>query len=105
MTIKHLMQRWQDDVLRHQVVKTAHDNYKTIADYHIVPTLGRKRVVEAHSSRRRRIGLGQAGRGLLGEHGAAHSGRALPSPRPSCSQGGGGEKCGDDDTGPEGDPA
>lgn len=44
MTIKHLMQRWQDDVLRHQVVKTAHDNYKTIADYHIVPTLGRKRV-------------------------------------------------------------
>jgi integrase len=44
MTIKHLLQRWEQDVLRHRVARTAFDNYKSLADHHIEPTLGRKRV-------------------------------------------------------------
>lgn len=44
MTIKQLLQRWQKEVLRHQVAPTAFDNYKSLADHHIEPTLGRKRV-------------------------------------------------------------
>jgi hypothetical protein len=31
-------------VLRHRVARTAFDNYKSLADHHIEPTLSRKRV-------------------------------------------------------------
>jgi integrase len=44
MTIKQLLERWQEDVLRHQVATGAYDNYKSLAKHHIEPTLGRKRV-------------------------------------------------------------
>ncbi len=44
MTIKQLLTRWEEDVLRHQVARSAYDNYKSLADHHIGPTLGRKRV-------------------------------------------------------------
>jgi integrase len=44
MTINQLFTRWHDDVLRHQVAPSAADNYKSIADNHIIPTLGRKKV-------------------------------------------------------------
>jgi len=46
MTIKQILQRWESDVLRHQVATAAFDNYKSIADHHIVPILGRKRVTK-----------------------------------------------------------
>lgn len=44
LTISQLMTRWHDDVLRHQVAPSAANNYKAIADHHIIPTLGRKKV-------------------------------------------------------------
>jgi hypothetical protein len=46
MTVAQLFERWHDDVLRHQVARIAADNYKSIADHHIVPHLGRKKVVQ-----------------------------------------------------------
>jgi len=44
MTVAQLLIRWHDDVLSHQVAPSAAGNYKTIADHHIVPTLGRRQV-------------------------------------------------------------
>jgi integrase len=44
MTVSQLFTRWHDDVLRHQVAPSAAENYKSIADNHIIPTLGRKKV-------------------------------------------------------------
>ena len=46
MTVAQLMQRWHDDVIRHQVVRSTADNYKSVSDHHIVPALGRKRLKE-----------------------------------------------------------
>jgi integrase len=46
MTVAQLMQRWHDDVIRHQEVRSTVDNYKSVADHHIVPVLGRKRLKE-----------------------------------------------------------
>jgi integrase len=45
LTVSQLLARWYDDVLRHQVSESASSNYKSVADNHIVPTLGRKKVV------------------------------------------------------------
>lgn len=45
LTVAQLLTRWHDDVLRHQVAPNAASNYKGIADNHIVPTLGRKKIV------------------------------------------------------------
>lgn len=42
LTVSALLTRWHDDVLRHHVSKSAADNYKSVADHHIVPMLGRK---------------------------------------------------------------
>ncbi|HEY1988120.1 MAG TPA: tyrosine-type recombinase/integrase [Acidimicrobiales bacterium] len=44
ITVAQLLGRWHDNVLRHQVAKSAADNYKSVADHHIVPSLGRKKV-------------------------------------------------------------
>jgi integrase len=44
MTVSQLIDRWKSDVLHHQVAQTAADNYAAIAEHHIIPTLGRKRV-------------------------------------------------------------
>ncbi len=46
MTVAQLLERWHADVLRHQVARTASDNYKSVADHHIVPVLGRKKLKE-----------------------------------------------------------
>jgi integrase len=43
-TVGVLLDRWFADVLRHQVAKTALENYRTVADRHIRPALGRKRL-------------------------------------------------------------
>lgn len=42
LTVAQLLDRWYTDVLRHQVSTVASRNYKRVADYHIVPTLGKK---------------------------------------------------------------
>jgi len=46
MTVAQLLDRWYSDVLRHQVALSAADNYKSIADNHIRPSLGRKKVAK-----------------------------------------------------------
>ncbi len=46
MTVAQLMERWYADVVRHQVTRSTSDNYKSVADHHIVPFLGRKRLKE-----------------------------------------------------------
>ncbi|MCL4552527.1 MAG: site-specific integrase [Candidatus Marsarchaeota archaeon] len=44
LTISQLLTSWHDDILRHQVAPSAASNYKAIADHHIIPALGRKKV-------------------------------------------------------------
>ena len=44
MTVAQLLDRWYSDVLRHQVARNVADNYRSIADHHIRPALGQKRV-------------------------------------------------------------
>jgi integrase len=44
MTVGQLLDRWYSDVLRHQVAPNAADNYKSIADNHIRPSLGNTKV-------------------------------------------------------------
>lgn len=45
LTVSQLLTRWFNDVLRHQVSISAATSYKSVADNHIVPTLGRKKLV------------------------------------------------------------
>ena len=44
MTLSQLLDRWFDDVMRHQVAPSALENYRSIARIHLKPTLVRKRV-------------------------------------------------------------
>jgi integrase len=44
MTVNQLLDRWFNDVLRHQVASPALANYQSIAEHHIRPTLGRKQL-------------------------------------------------------------
>ena len=46
MTFAGLVDRWQDEVLRHQVAPSTADNYKSIVDHHVLPTLGRAKVAK-----------------------------------------------------------
>src|SRR5450759_2890698 len=44
ITVKTLFDRWFNDVMRHRIAGSALDNYRTIANLHIIPVLGRRRV-------------------------------------------------------------
>jgi integrase len=44
VTVDHLLDRWFRDVLRHQVASPALANYESIAEHHIRPKLGSKRL-------------------------------------------------------------
>jgi len=44
LTVEQLVERWYDEVLRHQVAMSAADNYRSIAKRHVYPTLGKKRL-------------------------------------------------------------
>jgi integrase len=46
LTVSQLLERWHRDVLRHQVAPIAAENYKSVADHHLVPALGRKHVTK-----------------------------------------------------------
>ncbi|MGA2970173.1 MAG: tyrosine-type recombinase/integrase [Acidimicrobiales bacterium] len=46
LTVAQLLNSWHSDVLRHQVAPSAASNYKSVADCHIIPVLGRKLVVK-----------------------------------------------------------
>jgi integrase len=43
-TVAKLLRRWDTDVLSTQVMPLARENYRSIAERHIIPTLGRKQV-------------------------------------------------------------
>ena len=43
-SVSQLITLWYSDALRHQVAISASDNYRAIAQNHIAPTLGSKRV-------------------------------------------------------------
>ena len=46
LTVAQLLNSWYSDVLRHQVAPSASANYKSVADCHIIPTIGRKLVAK-----------------------------------------------------------
>ena len=46
LTVNQLLDRWFDDVMRHQVASPALSNYETIARIHIRPALGGKQVAK-----------------------------------------------------------
>jgi integrase len=50
LTVAQLLNRWHDDVLRHQVAPSAVVSYWTVAKHHIIPTLGSKKVVNLTSA-------------------------------------------------------
>src|ERR1700684_3717376 len=43
LSVAQLLDRWLEDVIRHQVAPSTARNYKTIADQHIKPALGKKK--------------------------------------------------------------
>ena len=46
ITVLTLFERWNEDVLTHHVSQSAAKNYMSVAKHHIMPTLGRKRLLE-----------------------------------------------------------
>lgn len=46
ITVTHLFERWYEDVLSHQVAPSAARNYRSVAVHHIVPVLGRKKLLD-----------------------------------------------------------
>ena len=50
ITIATLLERWYEDVLRHQVAESAALSYMSVARHHIVPTLGRKKLASLTTS-------------------------------------------------------
>jgi integrase len=50
MTVAVLLERWYEDVLRHQVAESAALGYMSVARHHIMPTLGRKKLAALTTS-------------------------------------------------------
>ena len=50
MTVAQLLGHWYEDVLRHQVAESAALGYRSVANHHIVPTLGKKKLVSLTTS-------------------------------------------------------
>jgi integrase len=46
ITVAQLFERWREDVLSHQVLPSAADNYYSVAKNHIIPSLGRKKLLD-----------------------------------------------------------
>ncbi len=46
LTLVELMTRWFEDVLSREVARSTFDNYYTIVKYHVLPTLGRRKVTD-----------------------------------------------------------
>jgi integrase len=46
VTLSKLFKRWFDDIMRHQVAPSTLGNYRTVATIHILPTLGRKKLMD-----------------------------------------------------------
>jgi hypothetical protein len=41
-----LFERWFNDVMRHQIAPSTFSNYQTVVRMHVLPILGRKKLVE-----------------------------------------------------------
>lgn len=50
VTVAQLIERWYEDVLRHQVAESAALGYRSVAIHHIIPTLGRKKLAALTTS-------------------------------------------------------
>jgi integrase len=50
VTVTRLLESWNLDVLSHQVSATAANHYMSIARNHIIPTIGRKKLIELTTS-------------------------------------------------------
>jgi integrase len=50
ITVEQLFARWYEDVLKHQVATSTASNYMTIAKYHIIPSLGKKKIADLTTS-------------------------------------------------------
>lgn len=50
LSVSQLLDRWLQDVVRHQVTSSTAKNYQTIANLHIKPTLGTKKVAALTTS-------------------------------------------------------
>lgn len=50
MTVAQLLDRWYADVLRHQVAESAALGYRSVANHHIVPSIGRKKLAALTTS-------------------------------------------------------
>jgi len=46
VNVAELFERWFDDVMRHQIAPSTFSNYQTVVRMHILPILGRKKLVE-----------------------------------------------------------
>jgi hypothetical protein len=46
VTLSELFDRWFDNVMLHQIAPSTLSNYKTVAAMHILPTLGKKKLVD-----------------------------------------------------------
>jgi len=50
LSVSQLLDRWLQDVIRHQVTSSTARNYQTVANYHIKPALGSKKVATLTTS-------------------------------------------------------
>lgn len=64
VTVARLIESWNLDVLSHQVSSSAADHYMSVAKNHIVPTLGRKKLIELTTSDVDRLISRKIGQGL-----------------------------------------
>ena len=64
LTVSTLLERWQEDVLRHQVTESAALSYMSIARHHIMPTLGRRKLAALITSEIDRLLSSKVDRGL-----------------------------------------
>ena len=63
-TLEVLLERWFSDVMAREVVRSTIDNYRSIVKYHVLPTLGRKRVDELTVAEVDRLLAAKAASGL-----------------------------------------
>jgi len=64
ITVSYLIERWSKDVLSHQVSASASRNYLSVANRHIIPMIGRKRLTELTTSDVDRLISKKMGEGL-----------------------------------------
>jgi integrase len=46
VTLIELFERWFEDIMRHQIAPSTFSNYQTVVRMHVLPVLGRKKLVE-----------------------------------------------------------